>query len=215
MFAMKEYPHDVMPLYSQGYSLVRFLLAHGGKRKFVEYVGDGMSRRNWTEATREHYGFKNLSELQTEWLDWVRRRCPPIAPGAPLVAAAISGNEESAHAATGQPSPRNSGETSQEKSTQLVSTGGWYARTRDAARVANDADSTFPTSAAPRHGDTAETMDSQSVTRPQGRNLPRQIVVEQAALPGRPAPGRAILAPARQPNGYLISGDILTRTLWR
>ena len=32
MFVMKEYPHDVMPLYSQGYSVARYLVAQGGKR---------------------------------------------------------------------------------------------------------------------------------------------------------------------------------------
>ncbi len=76
MFAMTEYPHDVMPLYSQGYSLARYLIAQGGKQKFVKYVGDGMNYSNWTTATKKHYGFKNLSELQTTWLDWVRRGSP-------------------------------------------------------------------------------------------------------------------------------------------
>src|SRR5262249_42317642 len=71
MFAMKEYPHDVMPLYSQGYSLVRYLIGHGGKRKFVAYVGDGLATNNWTAATQKHYGYKSLSELQVTWLEWV------------------------------------------------------------------------------------------------------------------------------------------------
>ena len=53
MFAMKEYPHDVMPLYSQGYSLARYLIAQGGKRKFLEFLADGMRDENWTRATQE------------------------------------------------------------------------------------------------------------------------------------------------------------------
>jgi hypothetical protein len=36
MFAMKEYPQDILPLYSQGYSLARWLIAQGGKPKFVQ-----------------------------------------------------------------------------------------------------------------------------------------------------------------------------------
>ena len=41
MFAMREYPPDILPLYSQGYSLARFLIAQHCKRAYVEYVGDG------------------------------------------------------------------------------------------------------------------------------------------------------------------------------
>ncbi|MGE3780843.1 MAG: hypothetical protein AB7F89_26885, partial [Pirellulaceae bacterium] len=73
MFAMTEYPPDVLPLYAQGYSLARYLIAQGGKRKFVAYVGDGMRWNNWTKATQTQYAFQSLSELQLSWLDWVRR----------------------------------------------------------------------------------------------------------------------------------------------
>lgn len=72
MFQMTEYPADVLPLYSQGYSLARFLIANGGRRRFIDYIGDGMSSRNWTASTRKHYGFDSLSELQVHWLEWVR-----------------------------------------------------------------------------------------------------------------------------------------------
>ena len=53
MFAMKEYPADILPLYSQGYSLARYLIAQGGKRKFVDYVDDGMQWNNWTAANAQ------------------------------------------------------------------------------------------------------------------------------------------------------------------
>lgn len=78
MFAMKEYPRDIMPLYSQGYSLARYLIGQGGKRKFVDYVGEGLRTRNWPAATRSFYGFRDLSDLQVTWLDWVRRGCPRL-----------------------------------------------------------------------------------------------------------------------------------------
>ncbi len=80
MFAMKEYPHDILPLYSQGYSLARFLIARGGKRKFVDYVGDGMHWNNWTAATQKHYNMRSLSELQVTWLSWVRQGSPNRTP---------------------------------------------------------------------------------------------------------------------------------------
>lgn len=82
MFAMKEYPRDILPLYSQGYSLARFLIQQGGKQKFVQYIGEGMQTGNWTAATQKFYGFRSLSDLQVTWLEWVRQGSPPLAPAA-------------------------------------------------------------------------------------------------------------------------------------
>ena len=84
MFAMREYPREMLPLYSQGYSLTRFLIMHGGeqgKRKFVSYVGDGMRQNNWTKATSQHYGYSSLSDLQIAWVEWVKKGSPAIEPG--------------------------------------------------------------------------------------------------------------------------------------
>jgi hypothetical protein len=78
MFAMKDYPHDVMPLYSQGYSVARYLVAQGGKRKFLDFLGDGLRDENWQRATNKHYGYANLAVLQSNWLDWVRKGSPQI-----------------------------------------------------------------------------------------------------------------------------------------
>lgn len=78
MFAMDQYPDDILPLYSQGYSLANYLIQQGGKQKFVGYVGDGMRSNNWTAATSHHYGYASLSDLQTKWLDWVRVGMPEI-----------------------------------------------------------------------------------------------------------------------------------------
>ena len=73
MFRMTEYPADMLPLYAQGFSLARFFIALGGKRKFVEYVGEGLRTRNWTASTAKFYGIRSLSELQLTWVEWVRR----------------------------------------------------------------------------------------------------------------------------------------------
>ncbi|MEX0794197.1 MAG: hypothetical protein WD045_13765 [Pirellulaceae bacterium] len=72
MFAMKEYPADVLPLYAQGHSLARYLIAQGGKRKFVNMVGEGMDSNNWPGVIRKHYGHSDISSLQIAWLEWVR-----------------------------------------------------------------------------------------------------------------------------------------------
>jgi hypothetical protein len=76
MFMMKEYPDDVMPLYSQGYSLTTFLIQRGGRKKFLEYVQAGLENEQWMEVTEQHYGFPSLAALQDAWLDWVRQGSP-------------------------------------------------------------------------------------------------------------------------------------------
>ena len=83
MFSMTEYPKDILPLYSQGFSLARYLIQQGGRRKFVEYVGDGLNSNNWTEATHKHYGFDSISDLQVTWLDWVRNGSRTLPAGKP------------------------------------------------------------------------------------------------------------------------------------
>ena len=76
MFAMREYPADILPLYAQGHSVARFLIHQGGPRKFIKYIDDGLRSEGqsgaWTNATRENYGYRSLSELQMEWLGSVR-----------------------------------------------------------------------------------------------------------------------------------------------
>jgi hypothetical protein len=61
-----------------------------------------MKWNNWTAATKRHYGFDSLSELQLTWVDWVRRGSPPLQPkagpssplqGAAAIAQAASGGE--------------------------------------------------------------------------------------------------------------------------
>jgi hypothetical protein len=96
MFAMKEYPQDVMPLYSQGYSLARYLIAHGGRQKFLTFVKDGLEDENWTRAIQQHYGYKSLGTLQNTWLAWVKQGSPAIdQPATPAAGAgeALAANE--------------------------------------------------------------------------------------------------------------------------
>jgi len=85
MFAMKEYPADVLPLYSQGYSLARYLIERGGRHKYVAFVSDGLASDDWSSALAAHYGVKGVAQMQHVWLDWVKQGCP--APPASLAAA--------------------------------------------------------------------------------------------------------------------------------
>ena len=92
MFAIKEYkesPVGMMPLYAQSYSLAEFLIQEGGRRKFVRFVGDGMTAGDWSGAIRKHYGVGGAGALQTTWLAWVRRGSPPLKrrPSVPVATA--------------------------------------------------------------------------------------------------------------------------------
>ena len=80
MFAMTEYPKDIMPLYAQGYSLAEFLIQTGGRRKYVEFLGDGLQSGNWPDAVQRHYGANDLGALQNTWLAWVSQGSPPLTP---------------------------------------------------------------------------------------------------------------------------------------
>ncbi len=73
LFAMTEYPGDILPLYSQGYSLARFLIAQGGKPRYVQFIGRGLDTGNWPAAVKDFYGFASLGQLQLAWLDWVKQ----------------------------------------------------------------------------------------------------------------------------------------------
>lgn len=81
MFSMVEYPRDIMPLYAQGYTLCEFLIQQGGRRKFVNYLRDGLVSDQWGVATQAHYGYGNLGELQNDWVAWVGNGFPGAHSG--------------------------------------------------------------------------------------------------------------------------------------
>lgn len=91
MFALKEYPQDVLPLYSQGHSVTTFLIERRGKQEFLRFLAAGMENEQWEAAVREYYGHDSLYELQDKWLDWVKRGRPRLALEPDV--AAIASNE--------------------------------------------------------------------------------------------------------------------------
>ncbi|MGL4514481.1 MAG: hypothetical protein ACRCT8_15440 [Lacipirellulaceae bacterium] len=88
MFAMKEYPPEVLPLYAQGHSLTQFLIERRGRAAFLEFLEDGMADENWRRAVATHYQHENLYALQQAWLDWVKAGRPRLAPQGTQVASA-------------------------------------------------------------------------------------------------------------------------------
>lgn len=102
MFAMTEYPSDVMPLYAQGYSLAEFLIFQGGRRKYVDFLADGMRDGQWSAAIQRNYGITDLGVLQNTWVAWVAQGFPEpkremlaVASRTPVAAIAVSATKES------------------------------------------------------------------------------------------------------------------------
>jgi hypothetical protein len=89
LFAMTEYPPDVMPLYAQSYSLAEYLIMHGGRRKYMEFLTDGMQSGQWSEAVKRHYGDESLPALQNTWVNWVAQGFPELKRPETITAAVV------------------------------------------------------------------------------------------------------------------------------
>jgi hypothetical protein len=80
LFALKNYPPDVMSLYAQGHSVTRFLVEAGDRRKFLAFVADGM-KDGWDKAAKGHYRYKDVGALEEAWLAWLQKK--PAAEARP------------------------------------------------------------------------------------------------------------------------------------
>lgn len=71
LFAMKEYPDDMIVTYAEGFSVSQYLIDQGGRKKFLEFIGLGMQKnnRNWEEAVREVYAYDSVNQLEQKWID--------------------------------------------------------------------------------------------------------------------------------------------------
>ena len=230
MFAMKQYPADILPLYSQGYSLARYLIAQGGKRKFIEYVGDGMTSNNWPGATHAHYGFQDLSELQLTWLEWVRQGSPAIAPRGTLVAQQQTARDlggrhlvpvQSASAVAEGAVNKLASRSGPTTAASQRGGSGWYARVRDETRQGRVAPGSPDTRTADKINSKppAATVQSGSVSRQQPVGRPQQVILlewqrEHAAAPAYPLGQPKSPGPARG-RAYLVDPDELRKTLLR
>jgi hypothetical protein len=190
MFAMKEYPPDILPLYSQGYSLARFLIAQKGRREFVDYVGDGMNRNNWTAATKEHYGYESLSELQVTWLDWVRRGCPPVQPKTTMVAALDRSNSRGSEVPVRTLSHEQPKQNAVRDTAARPDNGppfdSWYARQRDLGRAGAGRSTPSGDRVAVAGRGSSGPVQHSLVTRPQEIGTPKPTVIQGIADPTSP-----------------------------
>lgn len=202
MFSMDEYPADILPLYSQGFSLVRFLLAQGGRQKFVQYVGDGLDTNDWTASTRKHYGFSSISDLQVTWLDWVRAGSPNTVPSHQDQRPARPGFERDFNAVPRgiartdlAPAPRGNELAANSSTSSNASGTSWYAQQKNAAKSGGNrrpsSEFTPLAAATPKNGNrlsgdlnSDRTMDSRLASRPNTVARQREVMLEW----GSPSP---------------------------
>lgn len=175
MFAMTEYPRDVMPLYAQGYTVAEFLIQQGGRRKYVNYVADGLRDNHWSRATKEHYGIENLGALQNSWLAWVGQGFPSMEPVAPQTEAVPPATLVAAGDRRPRPEP-NLIFRIEDKEPPAVTAAGGSSIIRDSSVVPTGA---IEIAADPQQVRAAPSRPGRTqVTHPQQFQQPRQRVIQ-------------------------------------
>ncbi len=139
LFLLTEYPPDILPMYAQGYSVVRFLIEQKDARTFVEFLGDymDMQRPSWTQNIRKHYGYESLGELQEHWVAWVASGSGPVdkyvkatQPNRPTDASIAQASAAGASAAGASADPPSIRLAATDSAT-AVHGQNWYSRNRD------------------------------------------------------------------------------------
>ncbi len=78
MVNSKDYPTDAMPFYAQSFTSAEFLIARGGKQRYVAFVQEGINTDDWSGALRKYYGYQDLGTFQNVWLSWVGNGFPQL-----------------------------------------------------------------------------------------------------------------------------------------
>lgn len=216
MFAMKQYPADILPLYSQGYSLARYFIQQGGKPKFVEYVGEGMRTNNWTAATRKFYGFNSLSDLQVTWVDWVRQGSPDLSQlasaeqGESTPTRSVSEGNEAAAVTGAMPGTQMASQTRPRPATPPVQGDAWQSvaaqQDRSLARAQQYETPSQPSNfSAEQYAANRDGLEHSSVSRPvsegwyaKRRDQAQAVLQSSPQQAAEPAGGQTIPAPPTQ-----------------
>jgi hypothetical protein len=71
LFALREYPGDVMVLYAEGFSVANYLVSISNKPTFLHFVAGGMTG-GWDTAVKTYYRLNSVEELEQAWLAHLR-----------------------------------------------------------------------------------------------------------------------------------------------
>jgi hypothetical protein len=72
LFALKDYPSDVMVLYAQGFSISHYLVDISDRATFLKFVHQGQTQ-GWDGATQAFYGMPNVNALEASWIDSLKK----------------------------------------------------------------------------------------------------------------------------------------------
>ncbi|MGW8257289.1 MAG: hypothetical protein ACWGMZ_07385 [Thermoguttaceae bacterium] len=179
MFAMSDYPSDIMPLYAQGYSLAEYLIEIGGRRKYVVFLGDGLKNDDWQGAIARNYGIGNLGELQNTWLTWVKQGMPALALQNPRPSAQTAPQLLAAHtpgAQLVQQSVYQQAREPERLAPKAVPLGPLVAVPRSLLNPSNSNNNN--SSASTKVAEASARIFQTTVTRPQPVEEPRQVILQ-------------------------------------
>jgi hypothetical protein len=71
LFSLSDYPHDVMVLYAEGFSVVRFLVESSDRPTFLKFVKHGL-QQGWDNSVQTFYRYHSVSELEQAWIENLR-----------------------------------------------------------------------------------------------------------------------------------------------
>jgi hypothetical protein len=72
LFALKEYPQDVMVLYAEGYAISKYLIESKDRKTYLNFVAHGM-QAGWEAAVQKYYSYRSVDELEQGWLDHLKK----------------------------------------------------------------------------------------------------------------------------------------------
>lgn len=70
---IEQYPKNmqsVLRLYTEGYSMVSFLVGQKGRSTFIEFL-DAAYQHGWNSAIETHYGYRGINDLDRQWKVWL------------------------------------------------------------------------------------------------------------------------------------------------
>jgi hypothetical protein len=73
LFQAPDSANELAVFYLQSFALTRFLVERKDRKTFVAYVRQGLAG-GWDDALQDQYGFRDLAQLERDWLADVRRR---------------------------------------------------------------------------------------------------------------------------------------------
>jgi hypothetical protein len=72
LFALRDYPRDMMVLYAEGFSVSRYLVDSKDRTTFLRFVEQGM-KQGWDRSVQANYGYQNVNDLEAAWIDSLRK----------------------------------------------------------------------------------------------------------------------------------------------